>query len=175
MFESLSSFGPFRAIKRSTRHHLLIRYRIRWGERLKPILIRRQVQLLLDGLGGALAVFLAYQMRFDLHIPDAWVPQMWFWAGVVFVVQPFALWVGGGYRSSWQHSNARDLVKMVLRLAAVSAVMFCLSVFSPSSQPHRWMPFGVIASQFMLAVAFGAGFRLLRRFDHEATLRLLVD
>jgi FlaA1/EpsC-like NDP-sugar epimerase len=160
--------GPFLDGSFSKR---LLHRRLAYGRRLKPLLNRRPVQLFLDGCCASAAVFLTYGLRFNMRIP-AWAwSQMWFWAALLFFIDPLVLSTFGGYRSTWQFFGLRDFGNMARRLGALNVVLLLVPLFSP--QRHL-MPYSIVVVDLFLVLLLSGSIRLLRRLDHEALLRLSV-
>ena len=148
-----------------------LRLRLNAGKRLRPFVVRRQMQWVLDGLLGSLSMLLAYQLRFDMGVPASFRSQMWTWVAAMVVLEPVAMSLGGGYRSTWKHFGARDVGRMTLRQGAVLAVLLAGVV------PHglHWIPVGVALIQALVALSLLGSMRMLRRLDHEAVVRSVAS
>ncbi len=149
----------------------VLRARLRYGSLLKPIVVRRPVQLLLDGLCGSAAVGLAYILRFDLNVPPQYRPHIWLWCFAMLFLQPLVLSFSGGYRSTWQHFGSNDFGRIALRDLWLCIFLLLIGAFTINP---RWIPFGVALITALLSLCLSSGIRMLRRLDHEALLRLAV-
>ena len=147
----------------------ILRVRLAYGRRLKPILIHRSTQRFLDGLCAVVAIVLAYLLRFDFSIPAGERPLMWAWAALLFVLTPLALGTFSGYRATWQYFGARDFIRLASRALLVNVAFLIVPIATPS---HHLIPFSVIIIEYGVVLFFTSGIRLVRRLDHEALLRL---
>lgn len=151
----------------------ILRARRNYGNRLKPLVVHRWVQMALDGLCGAVAVTIAYLLRFDMHIPGGpYRIQVDVWVALLFFLQPLAIGLFGGYLDTWQHFGIRDLGRIASRLAGLSVLLLLMGKASPHL---RVMPYGVAFGYFLVSLILTAGIRTLRRFDHELFQRLGDD
>ncbi len=154
-----------------TREGRILRARLRYGRLLKPIVVKRPVQLLLDGCCGALAVLVAYVLRFNLTLPPPVRLSLWAWMGVLFFLHPLVLSAFGGYRSTWQHFSMQDSGRLATRCLGLC---FALLVFTYIKPGRHLMPYSVAILEYFFAVALSCGVRMLRRLDREALLRMSV-
>ena len=114
-----------------------------------PWLHRRPVRFLLDGLCGALAVMLAYALRFDMEMPRWAHHQNWRWTAILFVLDPLVIFAFGGDRSTWQHFGLRDLRLLGLRLGILNGVMLVISM---AVQGRHFMPIGIVLMDLLLVL-----------------------
>ena len=147
-----------------------MRVRLKAGVRLRHYVVRRPVQWLLDGSLGALAMLLAYMLRFDMQVPSEFLRSMWMWVAVSAVLEPLVLSVGGGYRATWKHFGTRDMARIIRGQAIF---LFVLLVGSLAPGAH-WIPLGIAVMQSLIALALMSLMRLLRRLDHEAVVRVVA-
>jgi FlaA1/EpsC-like NDP-sugar epimerase len=148
----------------------ILRTRVAYGRILRPLLIRRTTQLLLDAFCASAAILAAYALRFDMHVPAQVLPQMWMWAALLFFLDPLVLSTFGGYRSTWQFFSLGDLLQMVKRLGVLSAALLLVPVLTPG---FHWMPYSIIVIDLLLVLLFSGTIRMLRRLDHETLSRLV--
>ena len=164
----LRSHNPLRS---SSKRHALAKFveiRKRIAPRIKPWLIRRPTQWILDGICGATAILLAYLFRFDFAIPQPeWLVALT-WAGVLFVVTPVAFSIAGGRRATWQFFGHRDFARLAIRALPISLVMILLRAFVSG----RWLvPYSVAVMGYVLVLALVSCLRMTRRLEHELLLR----
>jgi FlaA1/EpsC-like NDP-sugar epimerase len=151
---------------------VLLRARLTCGRILKPILIHRFTQYLLDGLCGVIAIVLAYSLRFDFNVPIQERPLMWAWAELLFVATPLALSALGEYRATWGCFGVRDLLRLTYRASVLNLILFL--AHGLTSPRQNVIPYGVVIVDYGLLIFLTGGIRLLRRFDREASRRLSV-
>jgi len=132
----------------------------------------RPAQFLLDGLCGSLAITLAYVFRFDMQLPVWARHQMWIWAAVLFLLDPLAIFVWQGGRSTWQHVGLGDLSSLARRVAALNGLLLIGSLVFKGAD---FMPLGIVIIDMVLVIFFSAGLRALQRIGHESMLRVSTD
>lgn len=122
---------------------------------------------------GALAValVLAFAIRFEAAIPPDRVTQMVIVLPVVVVAQVAALSLAGVGRQSWRYTTLQDLVEMVTALAGVAVLLVVLRIALGGGTELPWgafgLPFSVIFADWILAVLGLAGLRAVRRLQSE--------
>ncbi len=147
----------------------ILEVRLSYGHKLKPFLIRRSTQRLLDGVCAFAAIVAAYSLRFDFSIPTGEWHRMWIWAGLLFLLTPLMLSMFGGYRATWQFFGVRDFIRLAWRVLLLTAVLLIVPIATPA---HHLIPSSVIIIEYGVMLFFASGIRLMRRLDHEALLRL---
>ena len=115
-------------------------------------------------------MLLAYLLRFDMQVPVSFLPQMWAWVGAMAILEPLAMSIGGGYRSTWKHFGTRDLGRIVLG----QGVLLLVLLTSVLLRTGHWIPVGVALIQALVAMAMLSTMRMLRRLDHEAMARMVA-
>jgi FlaA1/EpsC-like NDP-sugar epimerase len=145
-----------------------IKFRKRIAPTVKPWLIRRPSQWLLDGLCGATSLVLAYLLRFDFAIPQADRLSAQVWAGILFVVTPVAFSLAGGRRATWQFFGHRDFVRLAIRALPITLVMFFLRAFLPG---RILVPYSAVVMDYVLVLCMAGSIRMMRRLEHELALR----
>jgi FlaA1/EpsC-like NDP-sugar epimerase len=151
---------------------ILLRARLTCGRTLRPLLIHRFTQHLLDGVCGAIAIMLAYSLRFDFNVPLHERPLMWAWAELLFVATPVALSALGEYRATWGCFGLRDFLRLTYRASSLNLILLLAQASTSSGQSV--IPYGVVIVDYGLLIFLTGGIRLLRRFDREASRRLSV-
>jgi FlaA1/EpsC-like NDP-sugar epimerase len=141
--------------------------------------IFRLIQMATDVLALSVAMWLAFQLRFDWHVPpDMFRRFVLTWPYVV-VLQYAFLALLGIPRFSWRYVGLREATRIfkatsiascVLVVVRVAANVFPLGVVGR----HLYLPFGVIAIDLALSLIGAVGVRALRRIVVErAELRHL--
>jgi FlaA1/EpsC-like NDP-sugar epimerase len=155
-----------RPSKRSNRRTVrkLMELRGRVAPRLKPWLVHRRTQWLLDAFSGAFAIVLAYLFRYDFAVPAAEQQHMFLWALLLFFMTPVMFSISGGYRATWQFFGHRDLTQLCLRALPVCAILLLARFFSAS---HALIPYSVAIMEFGLVVCLASSVRMVRRLEHE--------
>jgi FlaA1/EpsC-like NDP-sugar epimerase len=144
-----------------------VKLRGRLAPYLKPWLIHRRTQWLLDGFCGAVAILLAYSLRFDFAIPVSEQPYMSLWAGTLFVLTPIAFSVAGGYRATWQFFGHKDFLNLAARALPIGLVLLIGRVLTPN---RVLIPFSVAIMVYGLIVMLASSVRMARRLEHEVAL-----
>jgi FlaA1/EpsC-like NDP-sugar epimerase len=129
---------------------------------LDSVAVRRTAQVTIDACLVALAYFLAYVLRFDPGIPGRYEDLLW--DSIVFVVlgKLVVLALFGLYHKLWRFVDQRDF-ESILKAVVVSSMalvgVFFLIPPSVANDPPR----GVIALDFLLALALVGGVRFVVR------------
>src|SRR5580700_6255893 len=139
-------------------------FRKRIAPRVKPWLIRRPTQWVLDGLCGATAIILAYLFRFNFMIPQADRLSSLAWAGILFVATPVAFSVAGGRRATWQFFGHRDLARLAVRVLPLSLIMILLRAILPA---HGLVPYSAVVMDYVMVLGLAGSIRMMRRLEHE--------
>jgi FlaA1/EpsC-like NDP-sugar epimerase len=131
--------------------------------------VRRLGQVGVDACLLALAYYLSYALRFDSGIPHRYADLLHktILFAVVMKLAVFALF--GLYSKLWRFVDQRDFESVVKAVIVSSFVLIAaLFLLSPAkADPPR----GVIALDFLLALAFSAGSRFLVRALVERPMR----
>jgi FlaA1/EpsC-like NDP-sugar epimerase len=131
--------------------------------------VRRIGQVTVDAFLIALAYYLAFVLRFDEGIPDRYDELLLDTIGLVVAVK-LALFAGFGlYSKLWRFVDQADFESIVKAVVVSSFALIGLSfLISPGEvDPPR----GVIALDFLLALALVGGARFLVRAIVERPLR----
>jgi lipopolysaccharide/colanic/teichoic acid biosynthesis glycosyltransferase len=134
----------------------------------------RTAQMLLEGIVFAMAVWLAYWLRFDGQIPAYRQIQR----DVLMLVLPLgrlaAHRIFGIYDMVWRYANLVDGAMLVFCDSFVSGalLLFRLLSFRGSADSH-WLslPLSVIVLEYLLVVSGLIGLRVLRRTLYELNHR----
>jgi len=136
--------------------------------RIKPWLIRRPTQWILDGICGAAAILLAFLLRFDFTIPQPERLVVLVWAGILFAAIPIAFSIAGGRRATWQFFGHRDFARLAVRALPISFIMILLRAFVSG---RGMAPYSVVVMCYVLVLGLAASIRMARRLEHELLLR----
>lgn len=130
----------------------------------------RTAQMLLEGIIFAMAVWLAYWLRYDGQIPVYRQIQRDVFMLVLPVARVAAHRIFGIYDMVWRYANRVDVAMLVVCSSLVSGVLLLsrLLTFRGHADSH-WMslPLGVIVLEFLLVVCGVVGLRFLRRTLYE--------
>ena len=125
---------------------------------------RRLIVFISDTFLIALALSLAFLLRFDFSIPPAQLDLFWECLLVVIVVKPLVFFSTGFYNSLWRYASVQDAVEILKgttlsSFLAVSAVFF-LRQFTP-------IPRSIFVLDWVLLFALLAASRLVWRVWRE--------
>ena len=129
--------------------------------------IRTFLAILHDLAAVAVAWLIAFWLRFNLEIPDAYMERAW--ASVFWVVPLYCMvfYAAGLYRGIWRYASLPDLQRIILAIGgaalAVPAMLFMLQLAVPRS---------VLVMSPVLLVVFMGGSRLAYRGWKEKRLGL---
>ncbi len=140
-------------------------------DRLPEAFFSRGLQLTLDALACAAALFIAYQLRFEGVVPGAQRPGMWTWMFLLPLLRPGLMLVLGAYNRIWRFFNLRDAV--VLGFSALPPTLLLLALRLAPPQPFQEVavPLSVILTELLLFLLLAAGVRALRRLTFESSRR----
>jgi lipopolysaccharide/colanic/teichoic acid biosynthesis glycosyltransferase len=134
----------------------------------------RATKMLLEGLFCALAVWLAYWLRFDEHMPQARHIQRDLFIVFLPLTRLTVNRILGAYNMFWRYVNRVDAMVLAMDNAVVSAALLLLRLMLPevAAGPSLFsVPLGVIIPEYLLVVFGTAGMRLLRRNLYVASHR----
>ncbi|MGH9508381.1 MAG: polysaccharide biosynthesis protein, partial [Terriglobales bacterium] len=126
-------------------------------------------QMVLDGLATVIAVFLAFQLRFDGDLPAIYQPVMWAWVLLLPALRLALIYALGGYNAIWRYFSLHDAAVLV---ATVVPSSLCLLVLRFGLRKLTWLanvPVGVVVLEAMLFMGLAIGLRALRRITFEAS------
>ena len=138
-------------------------------ERLPRFIFRRASQLLFDGILSTLAIWFAYQLRFDFNVPDAHRPAMWTWALLLFFLRPLCLLAMGVYRGTWRYFNFNDALTFTVGAMPATGLMLLVR-FGSASVFGIKVPLIVIVVDYTCFLLLGLGVRALRRMLYQTSL-----
>jgi FlaA1/EpsC-like NDP-sugar epimerase len=126
----------------------------------------------IDGSLSVVAIWLAWQLRFDFDLPAKYQPAARVCAVALFLVRPACLWSLGAYRTVWRYFNLGDAMALFLAAIPPSVVMLVLRLGWLQFHPVAVLPLTVIVVDYGVFVMLGVGIRSLRRYLFEASLRI---
>lgn len=136
-------------------------------------IVSRSWQIVIDLAVLAVALWLAFQLRFDWDPPAQMTKRLFFVLPYVVGLEYLALLLFGVTRLSWRYIGLRDIKKIVLSLLAASSVLLVARIVSgvlvadaPRTQ-YALLPYGVVAANFVLTLGGITGVRVARRMLAE--------
>src|SRR5271165_2005 len=144
-------------------------------ERLPRWLFNRWGWIAVDGSLSMVAIWLAWQLRFDFDLPTKYQTTVGVCAIVLFLVRPVCLWSLGAYRTVWRYFNLDDAMTLFLAAIPPTALMLLIRIGWVRSHPAVVLPLTVVMVDYGVFVMFGVGIRSLRRYLFEASLHILCS
>jgi|SRR5579864_7197677 len=138
-------------------------------EYVPQALLNRAVQLALDATLTVLAIFIAYQLRFDGAVPEAHRRVMWSLILLLPFVRPLLMLSLGAYDAIWRYFNLRDATVLALSACPPSVALLLVRYLIARRLWGTVVPASVIVSEFGLYLGFASLLRILRRVTYEAT------
>ena len=139
------------------------------NDRVPGLLFNRLSQLLLDSGAAGLALFLAFQLRFDGAVPLRYRSIMLTWLAGIIVLRPVCIWLLGAYASIWRYFNLRDLFSLSLGAAMPSMLLLFARISLARTFPVMAIPISIVLIDLGLFLLLAAALRALRRagFEHS--------
>lgn len=126
---------------------------------------RREGQFAIDLVVSAIAILMAYRLRFDLGIPRSYRDGMWILAMTFPVVRMASILLARGYEIVWRYFSFRDAQLIALASVPPSFVLLALRVLP---LPDRLRPpLGVIGIEYFSFLFLAGAARGLRRLTYE--------
>jgi FlaA1/EpsC-like NDP-sugar epimerase len=124
-------------------------------------------QRVIDALAAGLAFYLAYQLRFDGHVPPDSVRQLWLLlpaltAGQVLINSLLRL-----YRLVWRYIGLADALILARGYVLTLATLLGLRLLLPTAAPDLCVPVSICIIYFVFALAGSIAVRVLRRLQYE--------
>ncbi|NKB87413.1 MAG: NAD-dependent epimerase/dehydratase family protein [Acidobacteria bacterium] len=140
--------------------------------RKRMISRRRATLFVLDVAVLAAALVVAYLLRFDFAIPEAYRTALGTQIPVVVTVQLAAMYLARIPRFAWRYIGIRE-VRAFVTAAAFSAVpLLVMRSVVPDDLAVLRLPVSVILADTLFAFGSLLGARLLRRMAHERAMTL---
>jgi FlaA1/EpsC-like NDP-sugar epimerase len=145
------------------------RSRERYTDPIPEWLLQGYIRVLLDGLTAAIAMFIAYALRFDFQVEPSMRRGMWVWLCTVAFLRPLSLYVTrDGYQTTWRFFDVHDGMMLALRSLLVT-IMLLIVRWSVPGVPI--VPYSVLILELSIFFILASGLRLTRRFTYEAGYR----
>ncbi len=130
-------------------------------------------KMLLDAGVLALAFSLAFLVRFEGSIPASFVTVMLIYLPFVVAGKLAILALAGRLKASWHHTNLRESLRIVLWLAAASALLlFWLEIKdSLAAVPVHVLPVGVVSLDLVLGILGMLGVRAAAQIMNDKRRR----
>ena len=144
----------------------------------------RSLQLVTDALVVAVALSLAYSMRFEGYPPRLYVKQLLLVLPYVIILRLISFWLFGVYRLIWRYISLRDLPRILLATGTGSGVIVAarfsaepiFSLMGLNLNPiYATVPYGVLAIEMVLTILGLVAVRGLWRLITEREKRLLHE
>jgi FlaA1/EpsC-like NDP-sugar epimerase len=139
-------------------------------DRLPRWIFNRGGLIAVDGSLSMVAVWLAWQLRFDFNVPENYQAAVRVSAVALLLVRPACLWMLGAYRAIWRYFNLGDAMTLCLAAIPPTIIMLMLRIGWLQYHPVAVLPLTVIVVDYGVFVMLGAGVRSLRRYLFEASL-----
>lgn len=141
------------------------------NERVPGLLFHRGVQLLLDSGAAALALFVAFQLRFDGAVPSRYRAIMLTWMVTIALMRPFTIWASGAYSIIWRYFNLRDMFLLSVSSAIPTGLLLFVRIVLARPKSVLSIPLSIVLIDFGLFLIFAAGLRAIRRAGFENSIR----
>jgi FlaA1/EpsC-like NDP-sugar epimerase len=134
--------------------------------------ILRSIQTATDVLVLSVALWLAFQLRFDWRIPSDMVERLILSCPYIVALQYALLILFGIPRFSWRYIGLREATRIFGAISVGSGILGAIRLFvnvlPREGIAHRfYLPLGVIAIDLALAIIGTIGVRALRRISTE--------
>jgi len=124
-------------------------------------------QKIVDGLMAGVSFYLAYQIRFDGHVPALSAYQFWLLLPAVMVVRVFVSSLLGTYRLIWRYVGLADAITVARNYAAFSAILLAIWLAAPASLAILQVPVSIVIIEFVFSLGGALSARALRRLLYE--------
>ena len=118
-------------------------------ELLPHTIKQRRTQIALDSCVAAVAVLLAYALRFDFSVSASFARQMWRWSVAMAILRPASLIVFAGYKSIWRFLRVQDVAHLLLASLPPSLLLLSVRLAAHQSFWIAQVPRGVIVLESM--------------------------
>jgi FlaA1/EpsC-like NDP-sugar epimerase len=134
--------------------------------------IFRSAQVAIDVFVLSLALWLAFQVRFEWQVPQVMLQPLLFMWPYVVALQYTLLALFGIPRFSWRYIGLREAMHIGAATVLASGILMVVRVAAPLLPARRLahyssLPFGVIAIDLLLALVGIIGVRVFRRLSSE--------
>lgn len=139
-------------------------------DRMPRWVFNRGGLIAIDGSLSMIAIWLAWQLRFDFNVPENYQSAVRVSAIALLLARPACLWILGAYRAIWRYFNFGDAITLCFAAIPPTLIMLLLRIGWLQYHPAAVLPLTVIVLDYGVFVVFGVGVRSLRRYLFEATL-----
>jgi len=139
-------------------------------DRLPRWIFNRWGLIAIDGSFSMVAIWLAWQLRFDFDVPANYQAAVRVSAVALLLVRPACLWILGAYRAIWRYFNLGDAMTLCLAAIPPTVIMLLLRIGWLQYHPVAVLPLTVIVVDYGVYVILAVGVRSLRRYLFEASL-----
>jgi FlaA1/EpsC-like NDP-sugar epimerase len=130
---------------------------------------RREGQLAIDVIVSAIAVLIAFRLRFDLGIPRTYREGMWILAMTVPAARMASILLARGYEIIWRYFSFRDAQLIALASIPPSMILLALRVLPINGSLRP--PLGVIGIEYFSFLFLAGTARGMRRLTYENAKR----
>lgn len=130
---------------------------------------RREGQFAIDLIASAVAIMIAYRLRFDLGIPRSYREGMWILAMSFPVVRMASILLARGYEIVWRYFSFRDAQLIALASVPPSLILLALRLLPIADRLRP--PMGVIGIEYFSFLFLAGAARGLRRLTYENARR----
>ena len=128
-------------------------------------------QKIVDALIAGFSFYLAYQIRFEWHVPGASAYQMWALLPAIMLGRLLIGSVLGSYRLIWRYIGLDDAIIIAQNNAVFSLVLLPIRLIAPESLWIIKVPLSVIIVEFVFTLALMLAARSLRRLQLEGLVK----
>jgi FlaA1/EpsC-like NDP-sugar epimerase len=132
-------------------------------------------QRIVDALIAGFSFYLAYQIRFEWHVPGASAYQMWALLPAIMLGRLLIGSVLGSYRLIWRYIGLDDAIILAQNNAVFSLVLLPVRLIAPKSLWLIKVPLSIIIVEFVFTLALMLAARSLRRLQIEGLNRFSQD
>lgn len=125
-------------------------------------------QKLIDAVVTGASFYLAYQIRFNWHVPSSSAQQMWLLLPAVVAGRVLVNWASRMYRLIWRYISLSDAIMVFRSYLGFSAILLALRLSMPDQLAVLKVPLSIIIIEFLLSVQGALGVRGFRRLLYEA-------
>jgi len=124
-------------------------------------------QKLIDALVSGVSFYLAYQLRFDWHVPPASDYQMWVLLLPVMLGRGLVNALLRTYRMVWRYIDLSDAIALTRNFAVCSAILLAIRYGAQRSLEIAQLPLSVVALEGLLSLVGSLSARAARRLIYE--------
>ncbi|HEY8670569.1 MAG TPA: hypothetical protein VIL63_07015, partial [Terriglobales bacterium] len=128
-------------------------------------------QKIVDALIAGFSFYLAYQIRFEWHVPGASAYQMWALLPAIMLGRLLIGSVLGSYRLIWRYIGLDDAIIIAQNNAVFSLVLLPIRLIAPESLWIIKVPLSIIIVEFVFTLALMLAARSLRRLQLEGLVK----